>query len=106
MLGCIQPHHGFTDLGVDVFHRFQDALAQEAGCVLVAEFDGFTRAGRRARGHGRTANHAGLQKYVGFNGGIAARIQNFAGDDINDGGHGIKRSKSLVVRICLLLAGA
>ena len=78
LLGGIQAHDGFGNLGIDVLDRVQHALAEVALLVAVAQFDGFARAGRSARGHRGASHHAGLQQHVGFHGRIAARIQDLA----------------------------
>ena len=81
----VEPDNGFADFGVDMFDGFQHALAEIARLVAVAQFDRLAAAGGCARGHGGTTQHAGLQQHIGFNGGIAAGIENFPGDDINNG---------------------
>ena len=80
----IQADDRFADFGVDVLDRFQYAFAEITRLVAVAQFNRLTAAGGGARWHGRTAQHARLQQHVGFNSGIAAGIQNFPGDDINN----------------------
>jgi len=87
LLFGVQPQDGFGNFGIDVFDRALDALAQITPGVAIAQLDGFARAGGRTRGHGGTAHDARFEQHIGFNGGIAARIENFAGDDINNGTH-------------------
>jgi hypothetical protein len=71
LLGGVEAQHRLGDLGVDVLHGLEHALAQVALRIAVAQLDGFARAGGRARGHGRAAHGAGLQQHVAFHGGIA-----------------------------------
>ncbi|MNT27025.1 hypothetical protein D3C72_1626340 [compost metagenome] len=87
LLGGVQAHDGFGDFGVDVLDGLQHALAQVARLVAVTQFDGFARTGRGARRHCRTAHHAGFQQHVAFDGGVAARVENLATDDIYDCTH-------------------
>jgi hypothetical protein len=87
LLGSVQAQHGFGDFGVDVLDSLEHALAQVAALVAVTQFDGFARAGGRARGHGGTAHHAGFQQHVALDGGIAAAVQHFAAYDVNNGTH-------------------
>ena len=83
----IEADDGFGDLGVDVLDGLQHALAEVAAGVAVAQFDGLARAGGGARGHGGAAHDARFEQDVGLDGGIAARVENLAGDDINDCAH-------------------
>ena len=87
LLAGVQAEHRFADLGVDVLDGFQHALAQVALHVAVAQLDGFARAGRSARRYCRAAHGAGFQQHIAFDGGIAAAVQNLAGDDVNDCTH-------------------
>ncbi|SQC39936.1 Uncharacterised protein [Clostridium sporogenes] len=84
----VEAHDGFGDFGVDVLDCLQHALAVVAAGFAVAQFDRFTRAGGRARRHRRAAHRARFEQHVAFDGGVAARIQNLAADDIYDCTHG------------------
>ncbi len=68
--------------------RLAHALAQIAGLITVAQFYGLMRAGRGARRHRGAAKRAIFQKHVDLDGRIAAAVENFSADDIDDGGHG------------------
>jgi hypothetical protein len=68
--------------------RFLHALAEIARLVAVAQLDGLMRAGGGAGRHRRPSHRTVLQHHVDFDGGIAAAIENFAADDVDDGGHG------------------
>ena len=76
------------DLAVDGGDRLLHALAEIARLVAVAQFDCLMRAGGGARRHRRAAHRAVFQHHIDLNGGIAAAIENFAADDVDDGGHG------------------
>ena len=73
---------------VHVPHRMQDALAAVAGRVAVAQLDRLMRAGGGAGGHCGAALRAVLQHDIDLDGRIAAAVENFAADDVDDGGHG------------------
>jgi len=88
LLARVQPQNCFADLGVDVLDRLQHALAEVALLVAVAQLDRLARAGRRARRHRGAAHRAALEQHVAFDGGVAATVENFAADDVNDGTHG------------------
>ena len=76
------------DLAVDGLNRLLHALAEIARRVTVAQLDRFMRAGGSTRGHRRPSQRAVLQHDIDFDRGIAAAIENFAADDVDDGGHG------------------
>ena len=63
------------------------ALAEIALLVAVAQLDGLVRAGRGARRHGGAAARAVLEDDIDLDGRIAAAVENFAADNIDDGGH-------------------
>ncbi len=62
----------FRDLSVYIFHGFEDALAQKACVVLVAQFNGFMFAGGCAAGNDGPAHGAVGKKDFRFNSRIAA----------------------------------
>ena len=78
---------GVEDLAVDGGDRLLHALAEVARLVAIAQFDRLVRAGRGARRHGGAAERAVLQHDVDLDGRIAAAIEDFAADDVDDGGH-------------------
>ena len=88
LLGRVQAHHGLGDLGVDELDGLEHALAQVTGLVAVAQLDRFARTGRRAGRHGGAAHGAAFQQHVALDGGVAARIEDFAADDVNNCTHG------------------
>src|SRR5690606_18860602 len=72
------------ELAVDVRDRLRHALAEVAALVAVAQLHCFARAGRRTRGHSGTADGPRCQNDIGFHGGIAARVDDFAAADVDD----------------------
>jgi hypothetical protein len=65
----------------------QYAFAHVVAFVAIAELNGFVFAGRSARGHDGAPKGAAFQNDVGFDGGISARVKNFAGTNGNYLGH-------------------
>ena len=103
-LGAVEGDHGgihgglvagihaddrLGDQGIDVLDGLEGALAEIALLVAVAQFEGFIGAGRGAGGHGGAAEDAAGEDDIGFEGGIAAGIQDFAGMDGGNVEHGI-----------------
>ena len=70
--------------GVDGLHDALAAIARTA----IAQLDRFMRARGCARRHGGAAERAILQRDIDLDGGIAPAVQDFAGGDVDDGGHG------------------
>ena len=60
-----------------------------ARLVAVAQLDRLVRAGRGAGRHGGAAARAVLEDDVDFDGRIAAAIEDFAADNVGNGGHGV-----------------
>jgi hypothetical protein len=81
-----RPSRASADFVVDGIDRLGHALAQVTALVAIAQFDGFVRAGRGTRRHGRTAERT-IVENVDFDGGIAPAVENFAGVNIDDRGH-------------------
>jgi hypothetical protein len=76
------------DVAAHGLDRLRHALAHVAGLVAVALFDSLVRAGRRPGRHRRAAHAAVLQQNLHFHRRIAAGIEDLAGVDVDDGGHG------------------
>ena len=92
----VEAGHGFGDFAVDVADGFQNALAKVFGLVAVAQLERFMLARGRAGRNRRAPPNSVPGVNVGFNGGIAARIENLAGVDFRDlcgscSGHGVAR---------------
>jgi hypothetical protein len=87
LFGGVQAQHGFGDFGVDVLDGLEHAFAQVAGFVTVAQLDGLARAGGGTRGHGGAAHDAGFQQHVALDGGVAAAVEDFTPDDVNNSAH-------------------
>ena len=68
--------------------RLRTPLPPIALLVAVAQLERFVLAGRRAGGHRGAAEHARGELHVDLDGGIAARIEDLAGANGDDLGHG------------------
>src|SRR5690349_17663804 len=66
---------------------FLHTLAAVPLLVAVAQLRGFMGSGGGARGHRGAAEGAVFQGHVHFDGGIAAGVENFAADDVDNGAH-------------------
>ncbi len=75
------------DDGLHIGNGLQNALAEIVALVAVAQFHGLMLAGRGARRHNGAAECAAFQNHVRFNGGVTARVQDFAGTDGNNLSH-------------------
>ena len=96
----IHAADGVENLALDRIDRLGHALAEIAGLVAVAQFDRLMRAGRGAGRHRGAAERAVFQQHIHLDRRIAAAVQNFAADDIDDGGHGITRRSFAVGAAC------
>lgn len=72
---------GFRDRRIYVFDGFQHAFAVIAFLVAVAKLQRFVLARGRAAGARRAALAAVAQRDLGLDGGVAARVHDFAADD-------------------------
>jgi hypothetical protein len=84
----VQAENRLADFRVDVLDGLQHAFAEIARSVTIAQFDCFLRARGCAGRHGGASGNARLEDDVSFDCRIAAGIENFAGDDVDDGTHG------------------
>src|SRR6185503_2419987 len=62
-------------------------LAEVAILVAVAQLDGFACTRRCAGGNSGAAERAGVENHVGLDGGVAARVDDFAAADVDDLAH-------------------
>ena len=100
--GAVEIDHGLVDLNlllglhaadgvenltVDRLDSLLHALAEIPALVAIAQFDSFMCARGSARGNGGAAQRTVFQHHIDLNGRIAAAVQNFAADDVDDGGH-------------------
>src|SRR5262249_20571133 len=72
----------------------------EIALVAVAQFDRLVRAGRSPGRHRRAAQGRVLEQHVDLDGGIAAAVEDFAADDVDDGGHGYLAGSLRARRAC------
>ena len=83
----------FENLALDQLAGFQDTLATIA-LTAIAHLDRLMRASGGTGRHRSAAKGAIFQQHVDFHGRIAPAVEDFAGDDVGNGGHGV----SLAVR--------
>jgi hypothetical protein len=83
----VEADQKIAQRSVDVCDRFEHALAAVSFGVPVAQFHSFARSGGSAGRNRRPADHSGMQQHVRLDGGIAARIDDFAAADIDDTTH-------------------
>ncbi len=88
-----------VDLALHRGHRAEHALAKVALLVAVAQFVGLVGAGRGARRHRRAALRPVLQDHVDLDGRIATAVEDFAADDVHDGGHRSTPSEQRLQRV-------
>jgi hypothetical protein len=87
LLGRVQAQHGFADFGVDVLHRLEHALAQVAA-LSPSRSSMASRLPVEAPTARRRGPWCRLQQHVAFDGGVAAAVEDFAADDVNNCAHG------------------
>jgi len=83
-----QALHGRPELVEDGLDRLLHALAAVAGRVAVAQLVGLEGAGGGAGGNRGPGGRAVVQADLDLDGGVAAGVQDLAGDDGFDDGHG------------------
>ena len=84
----VEPADGIGDLTVDVGHRLQHTLAREAAAA-VAQLDRLADAGRGAGGSDGAAPRTGVEEHLGFDGRVAAGVEDLAPDHVLNGAHDI-----------------
>jgi hypothetical protein len=86
LVESVEPEHGVGDLAVHVLDGPEDALPAVT-LAAVAQLERFVGAGARPARDSRPPPRAGDQLDFGFDGRIAARVQDLPGDDLDDGAH-------------------
>ncbi len=86
----IHAADGIENLAVDRVDRLADPLA-EIALAAVAQLDRLVRPGRGARRHRGAALRPVLEHDIDLDGRIAAAVEDFAADDVDDCGHGCSR---------------
>src|SRR5262249_18952550 len=89
LLARVHPFHFFRNQ-LHVLERVDDAFAEVAMLVVVAQLERLARAGRRAGRHGGAAEGAPFEEAVDFDGRIAARIEDLASEKLDDLEHGAR----------------
>ncbi len=84
LVGHLVADQGRRDDAVDIADRFEHAFALIALLLVVSQLDGFVLARRGpGRDHGRDSGEA-IEIHGGFDGWIAARVQQLLGCDLED----------------------
>src|SRR6266702_173936 len=73
--------------GFDVLDGIQDAFAEVMLLIAIAQFNGFVLAGGGAGGNRGAAHGSAGEGYVGFDSGVSAGIEDFAGGNGDNLGH-------------------
>ena len=81
LVGGVSALERGQDFLVNVGDGLPDAFAEVAVFVAVAQLERLVFAGARAAGDGGTANGAALEGHVCLDSGVAARVEDFAGQD-------------------------
>ena len=84
----VHAGQGVEDFAVHGVDGLLNALAAPDVLVAVTQFDGLVRPGGGARGHGGAAERAVIQNHIHFDRRIAPAVEDLAGDDVGDVGHG------------------
>ena len=84
----VEPADDVGDLPVDVGHGAQHALARKT-IAAVAQLDRLADAGGGAGGCDGAATRTGVEQHLGFDGRVAAGVENLAPDHVLNGAHDI-----------------
>ncbi len=84
----IDPGQPLANRVIDRSDRAGHALAKIAPLVAVAQLHRLVRSGRCARWHRRAAEAAIFEQDIDLDRGVAPAVENFAGVDVDDRGHG------------------
>ena len=77
LIGAVETLQGLEDLAVNVGHCPENALAEKAALVAVAEFDGLVDAGGGAGGNSRHAPRTARKRCRHLHGRVPAGVKNF-----------------------------
>jgi len=83
LIGGVTTHEHTTEFAIDVCNGFGDALAG-VSLATIAKLHRFVLAGGCAGRHYRGADGPIFEVNIDFNGGVAARVEYFAANDIGD----------------------
>ena len=86
LLGRTVTKERRSDLVVHVVDGLEHTLSKEALLVAVAKLNSFMLTGRCSRRNRRAADGTAVQLDIDFNSRIAARVDDFAAADFNNGG--------------------
>ena len=73
--------------GLYVFDCLKNSFAEVVVLVSIAELDGFVLAGGGSAGNGGASSGSAVEEDIGFDGGVAAGVEDFACVDRDDLGH-------------------
>jgi hypothetical protein len=80
----VETSERFCDRRVDVGDGGLHALAEIARLVAVAQLYRLARTGRGAAGYGRATDRTVGKRHFSFERGVAARVEDFAGENLAD----------------------
>ena len=86
LVESVEPDDRRGEELADIGDRFGHALAEIAGFVAIAEFDGFVLPGAGSAGNSSATEDSSGEFDVGFDGRIPAGIKDLTGTDGGDGG--------------------
>ena len=81
LLGRVHADNLLRNLLVHVIHGLEDALAEELALVAVAEFASFAFTGGSTARNSSVTLHAVFEGNINFESGIAARVEDLAGNN-------------------------
>ncbi len=84
LVGGVKPGNGLGDFVVGVGNGFEDALAEILRFVAIAKLECFVFTSGSARRDRGAAQRSAIENDIGFDGGVAARIDDLAGADASD----------------------
>ncbi len=85
LLGGVESDEFGSEFLIDGLDGLEDAFAEVARLVAVAEFPGFVLAGAGAARDRSAADGAAFEFHIDFDGGIAAGVNDLTGADVGDG---------------------
>ena len=85
----VKPNQRVGQFAIDARDRLLNTFAHIARFIAIAHLNRLIGACGCTRRHSRAAQGAIFEDYIHLNGGVATAVENFAGVNINDGGHGL-----------------
>ncbi len=94
LVGGIHPFEARPQHFIHVPDGVEHTLPAIARVVPIAKFHGLVLAGRRTAGNRRAARGTAGKQDFGFDRGIAPAVEDFAGVNVDDGGHAARGLES------------